>query len=58
MREEVSEPASVGEDEVWTVDHGAATEDDIGHIAFAFVGGGAEEGFAQATNDARGALQT
>jgi hypothetical protein len=49
--------AGVGEDEVWAVDHGAATVDDIGHIAFALVGGGAEEGFAQAADDARGVME-
>ena len=39
------------------VDHGAATVDDIRHIAFAFVGGGAEEGSAQAADDARGVVE-
>lgn len=39
------------------MDHGAAAVDDIGHIAFAFVGGGAEEGFAQAADDARGVVE-
>ncbi len=44
----------VGENEDAVVDEGTAGVDDVGHVAFAFVGGGTEERFFQASDDARG----
>jgi hypothetical protein len=42
----------VGKNEVAVVDEGAAGVDDVGDVAFALVGGGAEEGFFEAADDA------
>jgi hypothetical protein len=44
----------VGKDEDAVVDEGAAGIDDVGHVAFALVGGGAEEGLFETPDDARG----
>ena len=38
------------------MDEGAAGVDDVGHVAFAFVGGGSEERFFEAADDTRGVV--
>lgn len=42
----------VGEDEGAVVDEGAAGVDDVGDVAFAFVGVGTKQGFFEAADDA------